>query len=629
MRMPFVRITVSLAAALAFAAAAVAAPRAASAQSYDGPGTGVARISLVRGDVAVRRGDAATATAAVVNAPLLGADYVTTGAGARAEIELDALTAVRLGPNVQLRFARIDPDDRELQLAEGTIDLRALRDGAARAQVDTPSVAIRPRGAASVRIAVDADGRTAVAVRSGAADVVTPQGAQVLAPGATLYARGPASNPAVERGAALALDDFDAFDDERDARALRALADANAPPGIAGAEDLVAYGSWVSDATYGTVWLPSAVAPGWAPYRNGRWTWEDGFGYTWIGAEPWGWAPYHYGRWFHDPRRGWCWVPARAVVPWSPALVSFLTFGGGPGLGFDTIGWVPLAPFEPFLPWWNGGGTTFVTFTEFPHRRHGRWDFANLQHGGATQIPKHKFLEGRFDRAVAVVPARVRGGAVVRGPLPVEPSESNLRFSDRHVTPSFTAFTARHQFAGTGAVAHRTPIEEQRTALRATWPSHPLITTTNGVTVITGTSTTQTPSAPAAVTSGSRGSATSDAWARFDTASHGRPAARAPIVHDLSAPERHVAPVRSNDVPRSAETTRASTPVRANDTPHAVAPVYAAPPRTYAPPPQPAPPPARENPPPPTRANPPPAHANPPSSRGGESHGSATYHHQL
>ncbi|HEY0403793.1 MAG TPA: DUF6600 domain-containing protein [Blastococcus sp.] len=642
MRTPFVRIRISLAAAAAVAIGVALPPLGARAQTYDGPGTGVARISLVRGEVAVRRGDSASATAAVVNAPLLGADYVTTGSGARAEIELDAVSAVRLAAGVQLRFARIDAGDRELQLAEGTIGVRLLRDGA-RVQIDTPSVAIRPRGAGSYRIAVDAGGRTAVTVRSGVADVVTPSGTQPLVAGATLYARGSASNPALERGEAVALDDFDAFNDERDARALRALADANAPPGVAGVADLVAYGAWANDATYGSVWFPTAVAPGWAPYRNGRWAWEEGFGWTWIGAEPWGWAPYHYGRWFHQPRRGWCWVPARAVVPWSPALVSFLTFGGGPGLGFDTIGWVPLAPFEPFLPWWNGGGTTLVTIDEFsyPHHRHGHASFANLQHGGATQLPKRRFLEGRFERAVALGPSVLRGGGVVRGPLPLVPSDANLRFSERPVAPAFGAFAARHEFAGTASVAHRMPIDEQRAALRATRPPPSLTTkittTTTGVTVINGTTAT---SAPPVTTSpaGARGAANSDAWSRFDAATRARPVTHQPVtVHDLSAPAqtRVASPraigaprsndtPRSNDAPRSNDPPRTSAPQRSTDVPHAPPPVYAAPPRTYVPPPQQPPPqPAPQ----PVRANPPPARANPPAHA--ESHANGSYHHRV
>ena len=45
------------------------------------------------------------------------------------------------------------------------------------------------------------------------------------------------------------------------------------------------------------MWVPNEP-DGWAPYRDGNWTYEPYYGWTWVGYEPWGWAPYHYGRWF-------------------------------------------------------------------------------------------------------------------------------------------------------------------------------------------------------------------------------------------------------------------------------------------------------------------------------------------
>src|SRR5664279_2103075 len=88
--------------AMAFSLAALA-PLAGAAQddsdqqSIAANGVGVARLSLVDGDVAVQRGDSGDSLAAAPNAPLLGGDYVTTGDAARAEIQIDGYTHVRLG----------------------------------------------------------------------------------------------------------------------------------------------------------------------------------------------------------------------------------------------------------------------------------------------------------------------------------------------------------------------------------------------------------------------------------------------------------------------------------------------------------------------------------------------------
>src|SRR5436190_12448366 len=49
-----------------------------------GPGPGVARISLLNGDVSVRRGDSGDYVAATQNAPMMVQDSIQTGAGARA-----------------------------------------------------------------------------------------------------------------------------------------------------------------------------------------------------------------------------------------------------------------------------------------------------------------------------------------------------------------------------------------------------------------------------------------------------------------------------------------------------------------------------------------------------------------
>jgi hypothetical protein len=571
MHRSLVRQPVSLAIAFLAAGLVFGAPGAARAggDAAANDGVGVARISALEGAVTLQRGDSATATAAVINAPVLGADYVTTAKGARAEIQFDAATAVRLGSGVQLRFTHIDTTDRQLQLADGTIDLRLLRAGDARTQIDTPSISIRPRAAGSYRVSVDAAGATQVTVRSGRAEIVTQDGLQVVGPGSTLAASGPASNPTITSLSALALDDFDRFNADRDQRELRALADAYAPPGVAGIDDLDTYGRWVNDGTYGTVWAPTSVAPGWAPYRDGRWVWEGAYGWTWIGYEPWGWAPYHYGRWYHSPAYGWCWVPSRSVVAWSPALVGFLTFGGV-GFGFDTIGWVPLAPFETFTPWWGFGHTTFVNVTNVyvvePWRRHGHHDdviarpfFKNWHDGGGTAVARQRFLEGKFDRKVTVTPDRLRTVQTVRGTVPIAPSAANLRFSDRPVAP---------------VVAMRHTSVETRAAASDPWTrfTSNRVAPANRVTVIEGSTVTNAKPVTAAhaMVPVTRSAHDTPAWSRFEAASASRASVpreatviREPVIRDSGAVrERTTAPVQYARPVQRAEPVYRAAPVQ-------------------------------------------------------------------
>src|ERR1019366_9610886 len=89
--------------------------------------------------------------------------------------------------------------------------------------------------------------------------------------------------------------------------------------------------------------------------RAGRWDAVEPWGWTWIDDNPWGFAPFHYGRWSHDRGR-WGWIPGsmQSRPVYAPALVAFVSgagwsasgsFGSGGG-----VGWVPLAPNEPYVP---------------------------------------------------------------------------------------------------------------------------------------------------------------------------------------------------------------------------------------------------------------------------------------
>jgi hypothetical protein len=325
-------------------------------------GPGVTRVSIVQGQIVVQRGDSNKQVAAVVNAPLLPGDYVSSGAGSRGELQFDGSSAVRLGANVQARITNDDPNNRQLQLADGTIELGLVRNGEP-IQVDTPSVTVRARDAGDYRVSIAKDGSSWITARRGSAEVVTPQRTYTLSTGRTLVARGSASDPSVTYTSEVGYDSFDDFNAKRDQTMVAALnASPNLNPDIAGYDNLGAYGQWQDVSGYGQAWVPNEPSD-WSPYANGSWAWEGGYGWTWVASEPWGWAPYHYGNWFYANGYGWAWLPpAYSAYPsWSPALVGFFGFGvGGPGwgvsvgFGYPYIGWYPIAPYQPFYPWWPG-----------------------------------------------------------------------------------------------------------------------------------------------------------------------------------------------------------------------------------------------------------------------------------
>ena len=112
---------------------------------------------------------------------------------------------------------------------------------------------------------------------------------------------------------------------------------------IPGVNDLSPYGDWRDLNGYGYAWSPR-VATNWAPYQQGYWVRDYPYGMTWVSTEPWGYAPYHYGRWASVDNR-WYWIPdsVNTTPRYSPALVGFVP------VNQNEIGWVPLAPGDPYV----------------------------------------------------------------------------------------------------------------------------------------------------------------------------------------------------------------------------------------------------------------------------------------
>jgi FecR protein len=414
----------------------------------------VARISIIDGGtLVVQRGDSQKQVSGAVNAPLLPGDYISTGEGTRAEVQFDGFTMLRLSQNVQARIVTDDARSHRLQVAAGTVVAAIIQQESAVTRIDTPSVTIRMHKPADVRISVDAGGTTSVTARTGSATLETPQQNYALESGTTYVASGSAAKPLVTQNAEVGFDEFDDFNAQRDKMLYAAVDEnANVPPGIAGYDNLNKYGRWVNVDPYGQVWTPNGVANDWVPYRDGQWTWNAQYGWTWVSSEAWGWVPYHYGRWFYQSGIGWCWVPpvASSAPDWQPALVSFFGFGGDGGFssgGYASFGWVPLAPNEAFFLYNPGYLPPPVPYyppsppnprpSHLPDPTHrvppirrtpGKPPFRNAAFG-ATAIDARSFHDGDFSHLHSVDMTRVSNLNVLRGPLPLVPTPNNLNFT--------------------------------------------------------------------------------------------------------------------------------------------------------------------------------------------------------
>jgi hypothetical protein len=471
--------------ALTGAVLAVAAISPVRAQDSDDLKRAVARISLMDGQVSVRRGDSGEWVAGIVNAPLMADDHIATGPNSRAEVQFDASHMLRMGGNAEIHLTQLEYGRFQMELAKGTLTYRVLRASGANAEVDTPTVSVRPSRVGVYRISVSEAGETEVTSRAGDLEVFTPRGSQWVNAGQTMMARGTASDPEFQIVGAIPVDDWDHWNESRDSIFLQPSPSAQyidpGDAGMYGTQDLDNNGTWTTVPDYGPVWRPTTVAVGWSPYSNGRWVWNDWYGWTWVDYDTWGWAPFHYGRWFHDVRWGWCWYPgARGVRSyWSPGLVAWFGYGGGVGFGFGygNVGWVALAPFEAFHPWWGRGFygrdnfyrnvniTNVNISTTYRNARVA---------GGVSGMAAGDFRSGRFGAVSHLTGAQVGTAGLVRGQMPLAPTSASLHFTNRQAsfTPAGSANTRffTHQQP---TAAQRVPFSQQQRPMAQTQQATP------------------------------------------------------------------------------------------------------------------------------------------------------------
>src|ERR1700723_970794 len=438
---------------------------------------GVARVSLIHGDVSTQRGDSGSWSAAALNAPVLAGDRVSTGDKARTELELDYANTLRLAEHTQANITQLTRSQIQIQLGHGMANYTVYRGSDADAEIDTPNVAIRTeRRESSFRILVSADDHTEVLVRKGEVEITTPQGGTRVGRGRFITIQGAGADEQYKVGEAPARDDWDQWNTDRDNLIRNSEARRHTNDYYVGTENLDGHGTWSEVPDYGPVWRPT-VDPGWAPYRSGRWVYEPYWGWTWVSYDDWGWAPYHYGRWMYVDG-GWGWWPGPAYgYPfyrpiWAPAYVSFFGFGGGFGVGFGfglggwgLVGLAAPGPGDRFHPWYGryGGGFGVRGFGEYNRggfaALHGGSRFSNGNlamheanfHGGTT-VSGGEFGSGRVSPH-AMTHSQFQNARFSTGRLPVSPSRESFSASGRAAAASTTRNVSQNQhfFSARGA----------------------------------------------------------------------------------------------------------------------------------------------------------------------------------
>ncbi len=402
------------------------------------PPSRAARLGYAAGAVSFSPAGESDWVQAAINRPLTTGDRLWADADARAEIQVGG-AMIRMDAGTGLSV--LDLDDRmvQLQLTQGTLDVRVRRLEANQVfEVDTPNLAFTLRQAGAFRIEVDPEGdATTIVVRKGQGEAYGEDAAYVIDSRQSYRFTGTGLRE-YQYLEAPRLDEFDRWSDDRDRSYDNSRSARYVSQDVIGYQDLDANGTWSVDATYGNVWYPNRVDEGWAPYRDGHWTWIDPWGWTWVDDAPWGFAVSHYGRWTNQRGR-WGWVPGppRTRAYYAPALVAFvggdnfqLTISSG---SVGAVAWFPLAPREVYRPSYAVSrgyfdnvnrsntvinNTVINNYYSNPNATHAA--YANRRVPGAVvAVPTTAFVQSQPVSRAAV---RVSESLIVNRPVVVVPS---------------------------------------------------------------------------------------------------------------------------------------------------------------------------------------------------------------
>ena len=255
-----------------------AAPVAEQGNEGNPAGLGLAFVTHLSGESLLRSTDDEDWDALSPNLSLRIGDRVWAQDGAKIEIRFPLGATAWVNYQSELDITRLESGSRgdTIQLAlvsgEAAFDVKGFARPGSVFQVDIPNASIRASRAARFRVNTLPDGTAQIGVISGSLVLETPDGLTDVSGGQMAE---------VQPDQRVLLDFLPASDEWDDwVRSRAEIYDRPAASGRYLPADLSPYahefdtsGRWVSDPTYGSVWVP-AVEQGWSPYSNGRWVWQ-------------------------------------------------------------------------------------------------------------------------------------------------------------------------------------------------------------------------------------------------------------------------------------------------------------------------------------------------------------------
>lgn len=275
----------------------------------------IVRISYVGGEVSIDHGQGYES--ATMNVPVTEHNWLKTGSDGWAEIQLEDGSLVRLAPDTVVAFSQLGrlssgSTMTTVDLDQGEAEFKATQGGNNEFQVTVKNKTIALDQPAGFRVtSTNADPMEVVVWKGEVSIRDSESGGEVAVKKNETFVLDPADMAQYGLDKGAEADDLDQFSQERDRylSTYAARGGYSQSPYQYGTGDLNYYGQYVDDPGYGTVWQPNGVDSDWDPFANGYWSYEPGFGYTWVSAYPWGWLPFRYGNWVFINHRGWCWAP--------------------------------------------------------------------------------------------------------------------------------------------------------------------------------------------------------------------------------------------------------------------------------------------------------------------------------
>jgi hypothetical protein len=291
-------------------------------------GVRILRLSLAQGDVQIDRNSGDGWEQAINNMPVIGGARIYAAEGAKAELEFEDGSSVRLAGPAQISVVELSSSAdgkpvNVIQVASGEVyvnarlhhhdDFRILAPSGESFAITKPS---------HLRFTVDQQ-TASLAMMDGEAVVQASQRDAKVRSGETYnYVLGQPDSAASLNS--VPQQPEDSWNQQRDSyndqyASAGAQYSGSDDPNAYGVADLGAYGSYSDLPGYGEAWQPNGVGPDWSPFDNGAWSYYPGWGWTFVSGYNWGWAPFFYGDWCFVGGRGWWWRPG----PWH----------GGRGIG--------------------------------------------------------------------------------------------------------------------------------------------------------------------------------------------------------------------------------------------------------------------------------------------------------